>query len=227
VPVRSRGFIPLLLSVVKKMLPSCCQNLVIALLIVLFMMGCSQFSMDVPALGIKIGEKDAPPAETEPEVTKLDAAFTASPKLNQSNSGRASPLKVRLYELKSFRTFEKADFFSLDEDDQGTLGADLLGQEELQFKPNDARHYSRELQAETRYIGVIAAYRDINNARWRAIIKVKPLETTRVVVYLGAKAVSVKKLEEDGVSNEPSSQTEVEIDPEKSYDAYKKYKELL
>gem|GEM_PF-643145 len=181
-------------------------NGLMALLLMVFMTGCSQFAMDLPMLGIKIGDKEeAPPVETEPEVTRLDAAFTASPKLNQSRSGRASPLKVRLYELKSFRTFKKVDFDSLYEDDKATLGADLLEQDELQFKPNEARHYTRELQTETRYIGLIAAYRDIDNARWRAILKIKPLETRRIVVHLEAKGIRLKNLKDDGISNDPSN----------------------
>jgi len=140
-------------------------------------------------------------------------------------------LKVRLYELKSFRTFKKADFFSLYEDDEGTLGADLLEQDELQFKPNKARRYRRKLQPDTRYIGIMAAYRDIDNARWRAIIKIKPLKTRRIVVHLEAKGVRVKNLEDDGISDDPSNQGEIDLEKsfetlDKSYDTYKKYKKL-
>jgi len=217
------------MPMVKKMLHL--YNGLMALLLLVFMTGCSTpFSVSLPGMGIKVGEEKPPPVKkTPPKLTWLDATFSTSSKLNQSASGRASPLKVRIYELKSFRTFKKADFFSLYEDDKGTLGADLLEQDELQFKPNKARRYRRKLQADTRYIGIMAAYRDIDNARWRAILKIKPLETRRIVVHLEAKGIRVKNLEDDGISDDPLG--EIDLDKsldtlDKSYDTYQKYKNL-
>ncbi len=209
-------------------------NSLMALLLLVFMTACSTpFSVSLPGMGIKVGEEKPPPPvkKTAPKLTWLDATFTTSSKLNQSASGHASPLKVRIYELKSFRTFKKADFFSLYEDDKATLGADLLEQDELQFKPNKARRYRRKLQPDTRYIGIMAAYRDIDNARWRAILKIKPLETRRIVVLLEAKGIRVKNLEDDGISDDPSNQGEIDLDKsldtlDKSYDTYQKYKNL-
>lgn len=208
-------------------LQSFSRNLVTVFLLIPLVTGCSTpTSITLPGLGIQIGEKKEA-VETKTELTKLEAAFTTSPQLNSTLSGRASPLMVRLYELKSFRTFEKADFFSLYDNDKETLGADLLEREELQFKPNEARRYPRELHAETRYIGIIAAYRNIDNATWRAIIKVKPLETTHIVVNLGAQTVSIKELEEDSVSKNPQTPVQnLETDFDEAYKTYKKYKGL-
>jgi type VI secretion system protein VasD len=237
---------PLILTVSKEMFPlkiSFYRSLVTAFLLILLVTGCSTLSSLNP-----FGEKTPPetkpeptkpeptkPEPTKPEPTKLDADFIASPNLNPASNGRASPLMVRLYELKSFRTFEKADFFSLYDNDKEVLGADLLERDELQFKPKEARRYPRVLHLETRYIGIIAAYRNIDNADWRAAIEVKPHETAHIIVHLGAKAVSITKLKEDGLSEKPPTPAQSDLttdfedtqkDLEEVHKTYKKYQGL-
>ena len=56
--------------------------------------------------------------------------FEASGDLNPNAEGRASPLVVRIYELKSFSIFKNADFMSLYEKDDQVLGRELVNKEE-------------------------------------------------------------------------------------------------
>ena len=73
---------------------------------------------------------------------------------NPDPRGRASPIVVRLYELKPAATFSSADFFSLFDKESETLGGDLVGRDEYDLRPNEARPYRRQLQADTKVIGV-------------------------------------------------------------------------
>jgi hypothetical protein len=48
------------------------------------------------------------------------------PGVNPDDKGRAAPILVRVYELKSEGTFESADYFSLNANDKAAIGSDLL-----------------------------------------------------------------------------------------------------
>src|SRR6266705_617613 len=89
---------------------------------------------------------------------KVDAAT------NPDLYGRPSPIVVRVYELKSLAAFNSADFFSLFDKEQETLGSDLVGREQYDLRPAEIRPYLRQLQADTKFIGVVAAFRDLENS---------------------------------------------------------------
>jgi type VI secretion system protein VasD len=123
--------------------------------------------------------------------TKLDARLVASASLNPDPSGRASPLVVRLYELKDRTAFERADFFALFDNESATLGADLVARDEIQLEPGQKRRLERHLDDATRFLGIVAAYRDLDNAEWRAVIEVHPNHTNEFSIGLGGEAVTV------------------------------------
>ncbi len=127
-----------------------------------------------------------PPPPTVIQLT-LEVAADANP----DSRGRASPIIVRLFELKSLAAFEGADFFSLFEKDQATLGAELVAREEFQVQPKDTRRMERTLQPDTRHVAVIAAFRDLERATWRAATAVPLNKTTPVVVRVDARSISV------------------------------------
>src|SRR5262249_45316002 len=58
---------------------------------------------------------------TKPTVVDID--LRAAPNLNPDASARASPLRLRFYELKSVSVFNGADFFSLYDHDKDVLAA--------------------------------------------------------------------------------------------------------
>ena len=122
----------------------------------------------------------------------IEADFRAAVDLNPDHEGNPSPLVVRLYELKSATAFNNIGFFLLYDNDSGELGNDLKAREELEFQPGQALLLERELELETRYIGVMAAYRDIENARWRAVLEVEPGSNTEVIIVLDRLAVSIE-----------------------------------
>lgn len=55
------------------------------------------------------------------EQTRLDITITAAADVNPDDKGRAAPILVRLYELKSEGTFESADYFSLQTNDKALI----------------------------------------------------------------------------------------------------------
>ena len=102
----------------------------------------------------------------------LNANVVASAQVNPDVRKRPSPVMVRVFELKSSALFDQADFVSLFEKEQAVLGAELLGRDEFVLRPGEARTISKPLSPDTKFIGVMAAYREIERARWRALVPV-------------------------------------------------------
>ncbi len=75
---------------------------------------------------------DEPPVRTK---TYLQAEGD----LNPIATGRASPVVVRVFELKSDAEFSAADFYALYEREKETLGSSLLSRQEYVLKPGQTR----------------------------------------------------------------------------------------
>jgi type VI secretion system protein VasD len=106
----------------------------------------------------------------------------ASATINPSVSKRPSPLLVRVYELKSATAFNSIDFVSLYQRDQAELGADLLGRDEYMLAPGETRAFTKTLAPDTRFIGVLGAFRDLEHARWRSVLPVQPGRKQEIVI---------------------------------------------
>ncbi len=126
-------------------------------------------------------------------VSTIEARLHADAALNPDINGRPSPLVVRLYELKSLSVFNTADFFNLFEQDVALLGDDLQMRDEFSFQPGEARSLERDLRIDTRYLGIVGAYRDIENARWRNSVEVEPGEDLELIIEFGAKGIDIRK----------------------------------
>lgn len=100
-------------------------------------------------------------------MTKLNLRLTASDQLNPDIHGRPSPIVVRLLELKHPVAFENADFFSLYERAGTSLTPDLVSSEELQLRPGESVALKLSVREGSRYVGILAAYRDLPETRWR------------------------------------------------------------
>jgi type VI secretion system protein VasD len=124
-----------------------------------------------------------------PKPTSVKATVQAAANVNPDVRKRASPLVVRIYELKSTAAFEAADFLSLYDRDQATLGADMVSREEFTMRPGESRPWEKVLGPEVRFIGVMAAYRDIERARWKTLVTVKA--AAKNVITISADEITI------------------------------------
>ena len=85
---------------------------------------------------------------------------------------------LRLLELKHPVAFENGEFFALYQ--AKALAPDLVTSEELELRPGESRELKLSVQDGSRYVGVLAAYRDLPEASWRYVIAVPPQERTRI-----------------------------------------------
>jgi type VI secretion system protein VasD len=128
-------------------------------------------------------------AGAPPKPDKAKAIVSAGADVNPDSTGRPSPVVVRIYQLKEDVAFRNADFFALYDKEAQTLGADLLAREEFVLAPGDSRKVEFAVQHDTRFIGVAAAFRDIRNARWRAIAAAPKKGLTDVI---GKDAITIE-----------------------------------
>jgi type VI secretion system protein VasD len=129
---------------------------------------------------------------SKPKVTSVSGNLVASADLNPSVSQRPSPLLLRVYELKSAAAFNQADFMALYQGDAAALGAEMVAREELTLQPGESRPMNKPLNAETRFVGVFAAYRNLEKARWRAVLPVQPGQAQKLTIRADALAVSIQ-----------------------------------
>lgn len=117
-------------------------------------------------------------------LTKLDLVLTASDEVNPDLHGRPSPVVVRLLELRHPVAFENADFFSLYTRAEQTLPKDWVSSEELDMRPGERRALKLSVGPQSRYVGVLAAYRDLPHVQWRLVLPVVPAQLTRADLVL-------------------------------------------
>lgn len=122
-----------------------------------------------------------------------DLKFRASQDLNPNVQGQSSPVVVRVYELSAKDVFQNTDFFSLYNDAKSVLGPDRINQTEFELQPTQFESLQRRLNENTRYIGIVVAYRDINNANWRALIPVDPDGHDTYKVMINRLSIAVHK----------------------------------
>ncbi|OUL99154.1 type VI secretion system lipoprotein TssJ [Variovorax sp. JS1663] len=133
-----------------------------------------------------------PPPPPPPVTTPVAMTLVAGADANPDARGRASPLTVRVYALKTSSAFESADFFSLFEKDQATLGAEMAQREEVLLRPGDSKKLEMVLAADIKAIGVMAAYRDLERARWREVKPVEPGKPLVLTTSFGARQIRIE-----------------------------------
>ena len=121
--------------------------------------------------------------------TTAQISIVADSRLNQDSHGRATPVMVRVYLLKNLTAFSNADFFSLYEKDQQQLGDTLVWREEIMLRPGEVKRLDPREAGEGRFVAVLAAFRDIDHARWQTSVQLVPGSSNDVLVLVGENAL--------------------------------------
>ena len=111
--------------------------------------------------------------------TDLQLSFVVDKSGNPDDSKISSPLIVRMYELKSTKAFENANFIDLYERDADVLGKTMITQQSLKpIQPSEDRSARFVLSKGTKFIGLYAEFLQYENAKYKVII---PVAETNVV----------------------------------------------
>jgi len=121
-----------------------------------------------------------------------DLVFHVADDANPDLDGRPSPVVVTIYELSSRTIFDNQDFFSLYESAESILGPDLLSKQELELQPEQKFEQTLVLNKNANYVGVVVAYRDVDNSRWRGVVDVSPTGYGDIDINIEKLAVYIK-----------------------------------
>lgn len=130
----------------------------------------------------------APP---KPDPTLVGVSLSAAARVNVDARGRATPVVVRTYVLKNASAFEAADFFSLYERDQQVLAEAVISREEVVLKPGETRTLDVREAEGGKVVAVLAAFREVDRAVWRASAPIVANRTNRIAVSLQDNRVTV------------------------------------
>jgi type VI secretion system protein VasD len=126
-----------------------------------------------------------------PPTTGLRFIVSADDLINPNAESQPSPVVLRVYELKSLTAFEAATFFQLLDNDTAVLGPDMVAKREIEIKPGERQGFDRNTPVDTHFIGVVAGFRDIDSASWRAHLEITPQQSGLIVVKVTAQTVSI------------------------------------
>jgi type VI secretion system VasD/TssJ family lipoprotein len=100
----------------------------------------------------------------------LQLLVQAQRSLNTDARNASASLALRVYVLRDASGFEKASFDSLYDDDEATLGSNVLVRESLHLRPGEARELALEVAGDARVVAVFGAFREIEHSNWRAVL---------------------------------------------------------
>lgn len=115
--------------------------------------------------------------------------LVAQPSLNPDINQRPSPIQVKIYELSSRTTFDNLNFEDSFTQGETLLSKELVSSANYTLQPDETIRHKVMLQPETNYIAIIAAYRDIDNAKWKFVYEISPHSHSKHTVTLSKLAI--------------------------------------
>jgi type VI secretion system VasD/TssJ family lipoprotein len=114
------------------------------------------------------------PAGVAAPKRNLHLLVQAQRSLNTDARNASASLALRVYVLRDASSFEAASFDNLYDNDEVTLGPNVLAREILHLRPGEARELALELSGDARAVAVFGAFREIEQSRWRAVLPLPP-----------------------------------------------------
>ncbi|EXJ10938.1 MULTISPECIES: type VI secretion system lipoprotein TssJ [Nitrincola] len=99
----------------------------------------------------------------------VDIELIASDGLNPNDAGLFFPVEVQVFLMTNDREFKRADYFEFHHANMRST-ADL--EKSVVLRPGEIMPVHFEINEVIRYVGVVAAFQDIDRAVWRDVIQI-------------------------------------------------------
>lgn len=153
--------------------------------------------------------------------TDLQIDFIVDADINPDELGKASPLFIRMYELKSSKMMNKADFISIYERDKEVLAADMLAVHKLKrFKPGESRTEHFVLAKDTYYVALYGEFLNFQESKFKVIIPVvaNNVITNSVTIQVSANELIFIEPVAEGIDDDDDDDGFGEEDVDKALD---------
>ena len=124
------------------------------------------------------------------EPIRVRGQIQAMNDINPNVRNKASPVEIRVSWLADNKKFESADYLTLVKSDVQVLGKDMLNKEVMIVRPGQTLPYRTDINKDTVYLAVIAAFRDPRVAQWKALHRISPFRYENVRIKLEQNSVS-------------------------------------
>lgn len=128
-----------------------------------------------------------------PSPTRLDLKIETTAQVNPNAKNRPSPVVIRVFNLTNDEEFQAASFDALYGNDPKSIDSSILGSDEYEIAPSSSRHLVETLPDGTKAIGLIAAFREIDHAKWRLVIPLRLNRKNNAGVIVGPSTIFIKK----------------------------------
>lgn len=120
-------------------------------------------------------------------------AISSAGYLNPDINGQASPVLVTVYQLKSGYAFQQADYESLTNNASKVLGDDIVDKSSFEVAPHATDSQAIKVYPDTKYIGIVAAYRDPNSVSWHKVVPLnRPGSSVSITLNLESEGITIK-----------------------------------
>jgi type VI secretion system protein VasD len=106
--------------------------------------------------------------------TILQTRVTVADDVNPDVFDQPSPIVISFYQLTNNLTFNATDFLGLYQSAKTLLGEDFVNQYQFEVAPGQHYSFTYKLDPKTRYIGIVAAYSQLNKTVWRKTVVLQP-----------------------------------------------------
>ncbi|MFC0577644.1 type VI secretion system lipoprotein TssJ [Paraburkholderia solisilvae] len=114
------------------------------------------------------------------QVKTLDVDLTTRASLNPDDTGRATSVAVRVYQLKDRQMFDRASYDDLLKNDRSVLAQDLQASMSSVLNPAASASLSQPMKPDTGYVAVAIFFREPGSGDgWKYVIEKKKLDAQR------------------------------------------------
>jgi type VI secretion system protein VasD len=128
----------------------------------------------------------------EARETKLRSEVSAAENINPNRRGTPQPVKLHIFYLAEDDAFLAANFGDLVNPESPVLGEELVRRTETLVGPGEVLALDEAFDEAAKFIGVVAAFTDIDLAVWRAVEAVPEKKWTDVVRLLSRNKLEIK-----------------------------------
>ncbi len=112
---------------------------------------------------------------------------------NADPNGNAAPVAVKVYQLAATAKFESSDWTALTEHEAQTLGQEEAApSQQFVVTPGETQTQTIQLKNGVSAIGIVALYRDIDHAQWRADAPAADSGPTKLTLTIAKLAITLK-----------------------------------